>query len=221
MRLLCVSDIHGKYGRVVELLRNIEVYDVLLISGDITHLGGYEECEEVVSPFLSVGAEYRATTLAVPGNMDRPEVLDCLRNIGINLNGDGVVVGDVGFMGVGGSNKTPFSTPNELSDSEMVELLNSGYRKILEAKKKVLVSHAPPKGTKLDRSFIGFHAGSRVVRNFIEERDIDLCLCGHIHESRGEELLGKCICVNPGPLKEGYYVIIDIEEKIKVTWRKL
>ena len=221
MRLLCISDIHGKNSNVIEFLRSVEGYDIALISGDITHLGGYEECEEIISPFLSRDNGSNVVTLAVPGNMDRPEVLNCLEDKGINLNGRGIVVNEVGFMGVGGSNKTPFSTPNELSDSEIVNLLDSGYMEISEAKRKILVSHAPPKGTKLDRSFIGFHAGSKVIRKFIEEHSIDLCICGHIHESRGEDSLGNCRCVNPGPLKEGYYVIIDFGKEIKITWRKI
>ncbi len=221
MRLLCVSDIHGNYSNVIELLRKVETYDMVLVSGDITHLGGYKECEEIISPFLVTGAEYKAVVLAVPGNMDRPEVLNYLKDSKIDLNGKGVIINDIGFMGVGGSNKTPFSTPNELSDSEMFAFLDNGYDKISGAGKKVLVSHAPPKKTRLDRSFLGFHAGSKVIREFIEKHDIDLCLCGHIHESRGEDSLGNCLCVNPGPLKDGYYVLIDIEEKIKVTWRKI
>ncbi len=221
MRLLCVSDIHGRYNNVVKLLHDVKGYDVAVLSGDITHLGDYGESESIISLFLSVGEDLGAKTIAVPGNMDRQGVLRFLEDKGISLNGNGLIWGNIGFMGIGGSNKTPFSTPNELSDTDMLNLLNEGYEKIENADIKVLVSHAPPKKTKIDKSFMGLHAGSEVIKNFIEKHDIDLCICGHIHEAKGEDRLGKCICVNPGPLKDGYYAFVDIEKTINVTWRKI
>jgi Icc-related predicted phosphoesterase len=48
------------------------------------------------------------------------------------------------------------------------------------------------------------------VREFIEEQQPELCLCGHIHESRAEDRIGKTHVINPGPLKEGGYVLLRL-----------
>jgi len=52
----------------------------------------------------------------------------------------------------------------------------------------VLVSHEPPKGC-LDLTYHGFSAGSLYLRELVEhtEHKPRLWLCGHIHESRGQE----------------------------------
>ena len=42
--------------------------------------------------------------------------------------------------------------------------------------------------------------GSRAVRNFIEETQPLLAICGHVHEGRGSTKLGATVCVNPGSL---------------------
>jgi len=40
--------------------------------------------------------------------------------------------------------------------------------------------------------------GSTAVRDFILERAPLLGLHGHVHESRGAQLLGRTLCLNPG-----------------------
>ncbi|MBM2838905.1 MAG: metallophosphatase, partial [Deltaproteobacteria bacterium] len=34
------------------------------------------------------------------------------------------------------------------------------------------------------------------------------CITGHIHESKGEDAIGKTTIINPGPFFEGGYVVI-------------
>jgi Icc-related predicted phosphoesterase len=52
----------------------------------------------------------------------------------------------------------------------------------------------------VDRSGSGEHLGSEAVRRAIEERRPRLVLCGHIHESWGEEATaGSTRVVNLGP----------------------
>jgi Icc-related predicted phosphoesterase len=69
------------------------------------------------------------------------------------------------------------------------------------------------------------HAGSAAVRAFLEEHDVSLCLCGHIHEARGEARVGPARCVNLGAFKSGRYALVDIragaEPGIEITWRSL
>lgn len=68
----------------------------------------------------------------------------------------------------------------------------------------ILVAHAPPYDTALDR--LPGHPqpiGSRAVRAFIETRQPALALHGHVHESpqvsgRYFEIIGRTLCINPG-----------------------
>ncbi len=207
MRLLCLSDIHGKRIVIEELLKEAGRVDTIVISGDITHAGNYDRAREILEPLFDLGLE----VIAIPGNMDTESVSQYLKDIRANIEGHGKVIGGVGFFGVGGSNHSIFRTPNEKPGEMLSKLLETGYGEIEYREVKVLVSHAPPRNTKLDRSFAGTHVGSDEIRRFLETKEIDLCICGHIHESSGEDTIKGTKCVNVGPYKSGYYCIIDIE----------
>jgi Icc-related predicted phosphoesterase len=217
MTLLCLSDIHGEGSGLEAVAAASQDADLIIIAGDVTQRGGRADAERVISPLLASGRR----VLALAGNMDREGVGLFLEERGIGIHGKGTVIGEVGFMGLGGSNPTPFGTPFELRAEEEAGLLAKGYLQIAQSRRKVLISHAPPKDTRLDRNFTGLHVGSSEVRKFILSHDIHLCICGHIHEARGEEVLGSALCVNLGPYKNGGYALVRIgEEKPSVEWRQ-
>jgi Icc-related predicted phosphoesterase len=217
MKLLCLSDIHGEGAGLLDVLRDASEADLVVIAGDLTHLGGYSEAEAILAPLLTSGKPI----IAVGGNMDRAGARQCLDDRGINIHARGIAIGQVGFMGLGGGTPSPFGTPWELTEEETGGILVSGLAGIATAPYKVLVSHPPPRGTKLDRSFTGKHVGSEAVREFLLEGSVDLCICGHIHESAGEDTLGRAQCVNIGPFKNGRYALIGIEDaRAHVTWRQ-
>jgi Icc-related predicted phosphoesterase len=58
----------------------------------------------------------------------------------------------------------------------------------------------------------GFHVGSTAVRDFIEEAQPDLVICGHIHESRGKDKIENSVVINCGAAKEGNYALVEISE---------
>lgn len=207
MLLLCLSDIHGEGAGIAGILERHPDVDAVVLVGDLTHLGGAAEAARVVEPLLAAGAR----VLAVPGNMDRPEVLGWLEERGLSLHGCGVTIGEVGFLGLGGSSPTPFGTPFEVSGGEAERLLEAAWRATDGARTRVLVSHAPPHLTRLDRTRARLHAGSPVVRAFLEGHDAALCLCGHIHEAAGEDAVGMTRCLNPGAFKNGRYALVSIE----------
>jgi len=80
-------------------------------------------------------------------------------------------------------------------------------RRVLErfGKLDILLTHVPPYGV-LDRvdskvippSWVGRHAGSRVVLEYIEGMQPDYVICGHIHEAEGYRKLGKSRIYNLG-----------------------
>ena len=74
-----------------------------------------------------------------------------------------------------------------------------------------LVSHTPPFQTKTDKLLSGAHVGSTAVRTCIEQHQPLLCLTGHIHESRGQDNIGRTLILNPGMVKNGGYIEILFE----------
>ncbi len=207
MRLLCLSDIHGEAGGLEELLSGEGRCDLVVVAGDITHLGDRAEAERILAPIFSAGMPL----VAVAGNMDRDTARGYLGERGVDLHGRGIRIGDVGFMGLGGGTPSPFRTPWEISDDEAERCLAQGFTDIAEAPFRVLVSHAPPRGTDLDRSFARAHVGSAPVRRFVDAGRVGLCICGHIHESAGTQVLGETPCVNIGPFKTGSYALVTID----------
>ncbi|NOY10207.1 MAG: YfcE family phosphodiesterase [Spirochaetes bacterium] len=218
MRLLCFSDIHGRTDGIAGILKSTGNIDIVVLSGDITQKGNYNTAESIMSVFVNSGLR----VLAVPGNMDTGEVVRFLEDKRINLHEKNSIIDNIGFIGLGGSVKTPMNTPLEISETEMEQALKRSYGDVKETEVKVLITHTPPKRSSLDRVFAGIHAGSEAVRNFIENNKIDLCICGHIHESGGEEVINGCMCVNTGAYKNGNYCIADIGLKgIKIERRKV
>ena len=116
------------------------------------------------------------------------------------------------LFGLCGSNKTPLHTPQEYNESDMELVLNK-FKKIDTTQYYIFVTHSPPVKTKLDKIFWGGHVGSKVVRNFIEKFQPDLVICGHIHEARGVDTIGKTLVINPGPFPR-HYAIITCTESI-------
>jgi len=75
---------------------------------------------------------------------------------------------------------------------------------------RILLIHTPPIGT-LDIDD-GKHKGSAVINDLIEKFRPAWLFCGHAHAARGNELVGECMVVNPGALKNGFYALVDTEK---------
>jgi Icc-related predicted phosphoesterase len=218
MQLLVLSDIHGAAHKVKRILANRHTADLAIIAGDLTHLGGAKQAEEIITPLLESGLRL----LAVPGNMDTREVLDYLQEKKISIHGRGTVIDKVGFFGLGGGNYSPFRAPFEQSEQEIEELLNKGFMAVQGSKPIVLISHVPPFATLLDRTFAGVHCGSQAVKDFLLAKAPELCICGHIHESANQELVGKTISVNVGAVKNDNYCLIELlHDKINISRRTI
>ena len=209
MRIIALADIHSKLKNLGLIRPELASCDLVVLCGDITHFGGMSEAAAILDEIRAVNP----AVLAVAGNVDRKDVQPYLDGEGIGLHGTGKAVGDIGFFGVGGSNVTPLGTPNEIPDKEILGILEKGYADVEQARIKIIVSHPPPKKTKVDRIFLGLHVGSKSLRTFIEQHQPDICLTGHIHEARGEDTIGKTRILNPGPFFKGGYVDVMIDEE--------
>ncbi len=208
MRIVSFGDIHMATGQIERLAGELSSADLALISGDLTNFGGERETMRV----LAAIRDSRPQLLAIPGNLDKPEVIDCLKAQGVSLHGEGQQCRGVSFFGCGGSNITPFRTPTELEEGELERLLKQGYDQVNGQRPLLMLSHTPPYGTRVDRLRDGRHVGSPAVRDFIERHQPDVCVSGHVHEATGIDRLGLTTLVNAGPLRDGGYIVIVVAE---------
>ncbi|GFM38487.1 metallophosphoesterase [Desulfovibrio psychrotolerans] len=198
------GDIHDDISRI-HAIPGIRQAAGVILSGDLTVGGSVKQAERV----LRAVAEVNQTVYAQIGNMDRAEVTTYLEENGWNIHiRSREIAPGVGLMGVGTSTFTPFGTPSEFPDSRIAEWLEQAYRDARHFRRLILISHTPPFNTECDRISSGVHVGSRAVREFIEEHQPDICLCGHIHESRATGKLGRTTLINTGTLSAGGYAVI-------------
>jgi Icc-related predicted phosphoesterase len=204
MKIMVFGDIHEYLHTLTTLEAPLRHADLLLVTGDLTRWRGPETAAKV----LDALTPYNTNILAQVGNTDSWETNHYLDRLGINLHGQGYHFGTLGIFGVGGSNATPFCSPTEFSEAEIAAYLMSGYEMIKDAPRKLLIAHCPPYRTAIDRLYSGDHVGSTSVRQFIEAYQPDICIAGHIHESPGEDWIGKTLVLNPGMLAQGGYVMV-------------
>jgi Icc-related predicted phosphoesterase len=204
MKIISFGDIHmatRNLERMGEVMRDC---DLVIVSGDLTNFGGVADARKVLADVRRACP----SVLALPGNLDRREVIPLLEEEGIALHGKGLVSGGVGIFGCGGSNITPFGTPTELSEDEIHETLRAGYDAVRDVRPLLMVCHTPPFDTKCDRILSGQPVGSTAARRFIEEVKPDVCISGHIHESAGVDQIGPTKIFNAGPFKGGGYIVM-------------
>jgi hypothetical protein len=215
MKILSITDIHGAYKTTEEIIRH-ESPDVLVIGGDLTNVGTVREVDQAIGKFQVLAKKI----LCVAGNMDLPQHDEFYSRIGVSINGRGVIIDNVGFFGVSAAPHSRLRTPYEISEEEIAQRIERGYADVQSAQWKIFVPHAPPYGTKVDIIHAGFHVGSMAVRDFVEEAQPHVVLCGHIHEARGQDKIENSHIVNCGPGKEGYYAIVKIDTDVTISLHK-
>jgi putative phosphoesterase len=215
MRIIAFTDIHGSYEKAADILSKESRFDVVVIGGDLTTNGTVDEATSAIRRFQL----FRKPVLAVAGNMDSPSFDAPFVRLGVNINAKGFVLEDVGFFGIAGSPFTPMHTPYEISEEEIQRRAEAGWRDVQSTRWKVFVPHPPPRDTKLDKIFLGKHVGSTAVREFVYRNQPDVLICGHIHESRGLDTLGKTKMVNCGSAGRGSYAVIEIQDEITIDVR--
>ena len=173
--------------------------DYYFAAGDLVSWGrGLEK----VGPLLSV---HRQKVYVLPGNHEsETDIAAFCSQFGlVDFHGATLELPDARIAGLGYSSPTPFDTPGEYTEEEMAARLAP-----FDAfKPTVMICHAPPLDTPLDRVHEGLHAGSRAVRDFIERVQPAHFFCGHIHEAEGVVVqMGSTRAMNVG--KRGYLLEI-------------
>jgi Icc-related predicted phosphoesterase len=196
-RLLIFSDIHND-RQALQSLMNIDA-DYYFAAGDLVSWA--RGLDKMAEP-MKRRAEHM---YVLPGNHESEKnIADFCERYGfVNFHGGTLEIGATHVAGLGYSTPTPFDTPGEYSEEEMAARLEKFADKLAEGKPSVLICHAPPLNTDLDRIRAGLHAGSRAVREFIEKYQPAYFFCGHIHEAEGVAIqMGATRAQNVG--KKGY-----------------
>lgn len=219
MKVLAVSDVHGAVEQLEAILAREDDYDLVLVAGDITDtsLEDYDGTAEAAMKLLDSRGRF---VKAVPGNMDDERILKLLIGNRVNLHKNVFSLRDYEFIGFGGGRTPGGGTPFEPDDSERGEVLKQLIQR-RTADNLAVVSHEPPKNTSADLTSSGEHVGSEALRGVMEDEDINLVLCGHIHEAVSVEEVGGTTVVNPGPVTEGRYAVLELEDGVDVDLRGL
>ncbi len=234
MRLLGITDLHSGVGMLERILQQAGPVDLVLLGGDITNFGSPEDVEVIVKKLLQDGLG----VLAVAGNCDSPEIEHRLEQLGVSLYRRGVVRDQVGFQGL--SAMPPWkSRMYHFSEDQLADDLQEGYRQLQQYqlapatssggspapqpgwKTHIVLSHVPPRDCKLDRTFLGRHVGSQALRRFIDQLQPDLVICGHIHEGRGLDRLGRTWVLNCGPAAAGNYALVEVGSQVRLQLRRV
>lgn len=193
MKIIFISDLHNAF----DALQLLPKADLLVVGGDFTQLGSQEEVLAAIKRVEN--AAIAPTFLAVGGNMDCPNADQVIATTGHALTLENTVaIRHLRLRGVGGGNTSPFNTPFEWSDQEMAPKLAA----IPAEEINIFVSHAPAFKSGADAIPSGLNVGSQAIAQFLQQNQVPLALCGHIHEAKGIYEFGHTTVVNPGPFGE-------------------
>jgi len=194
MKLLAFADIHGSQTALKRIEQKIKAQnpDLLVCAGDISIF------EHGIGIILRKLNRLGKKIIMVHGNHEDDSTFlkysKIFKNI-IFIHKNYHIENNLLFLGFGGGG---FS----MTDKEFEKIAKSRFKKIIKEnkdKKIILITHAPPYGTKLDRLGKN-HVGNKSFRQFIEKYSIDLAVSGHLHENFGkEDKIKNTKVINPGP----------------------
>lgn len=236
--ILALADLHDRVemlDRLKDIVEGIKPH-LIVFCGDLHNASDREAARPAALALAGLGPK----VLIVPGNMDhRDTVPDLWQEAGlIMLHRACFRFGPAAFLGMGGM---VAKDPRRLSDparfyhrdEEVNEQLSALYPQADGAACRIVVVHQPPRGVQ-DTLYNGESSGSVSLRCFVEERQPDLLLCGHIHEARGEGRIGRTRVVNAGELRRGYGAVVEIgrcnknnnnntneDDEISIKWIEL
>lgn len=189
MKLLAISDLHGDadLARFAANTGSEEQVDAVLIAGDLSMMG--REFTGVIAPFT----ELSVPIMLIGGNHDDNERVRRLAETydAIHLDGYGVIIDGVGFIGTRG---VTIGTSRQ-SEEEITEALERAAR-YAQAETLVSMTHGHPAGIPMG-SLSSFVHPSKTIESVIRTLEPTVHLCGHLHEGAGlVERIGKTHVVN-------------------------
>ena len=190
MRILAFIDMHGSLSALKKIKKKAKNADIIVCGGDFTIF------EQGIERFMKEFNKLKKPFLLIHGNHEDDTTLRHLghkyKNIHF-IHGTHFIFRDVVFLGWGGGG---FSIEDK--DFEKKAKKFNKFLKDHKDKAFVLVSHAPPYNTKLDK-ICKESCGNKSIRKFIKENKVDLNISGHLHENEGKmDKIDKSTVINPG-----------------------
>ncbi|MDI9644178.1 MAG: metallophosphoesterase family protein [Candidatus Verstraetearchaeota archaeon] len=220
MRLLAISDIHGKVSSLNSILeRTSDHVDAITVSGDISHYGDRDEVQRILGILEGTGVP----VYYVLGNCDPKEALGLRPSKAVHLEDRCEEYQGLALTGAGGSMPTPFGTTFERDEEELLSQIVKNLRDCRhEARRLMLVVHNPPYGGIVDRTSFGRHVGSKRLKELILTLSPVAVQCGHIHEAAGVERIGETVVFNPGPAMKGNHALVEVAgDGVRVSLEKV
>ena len=199
LKILAAGDIHGDSGLAKSLAEKAERenVDLVILSGDLTFSD--RTPKGILAPFVRKNKK----VILIPGNHDSLATVDFLAEFyGVkNIHGYSVKYEDVGIFGCSGVN----IGINSLEEEEIFSLLKKSHNGIKYLRKKIMVTHTPPTGSKMEKfsqTFLKTNSltlASKGVRKALKELKPDILICSHLHEAEGiEEKIDNTLVINVG-----------------------
>ncbi len=141
----------------------------------------------------------------------------------------------IDMLTCGWTNPTPWDTPREMPEEQLLQKLEGLVRLVPDPKKCIFSLHAPPFGTKLDvapnltadlRMVSGLNGdpfqnvGSKAVRTILEKYQPLVGIHGHVHECAGKDKIGNTMIFNHGSeyaqgVLRGIILIFNVDKQAK------
>jgi uncharacterized protein len=191
MKILAFADTHGSMKAIREVIRKSKLADLVLCCGDLTIF------EQAMDRLVAELARIDKPVLMLPGNHEPSPELKKLcsqtHNI-VFMDGRIFESNEILIFGAQGNGFMLVDRTFERLHHNFEHMLSQRH-----SRKYMVMTHAPPYGTELDRIVDG-HCGNKSIRNFIKATKPLVAFSGHIHENAGkQDKLGQTILVNPGP----------------------
>jgi len=215
MRILCITDIHSNVRRFEKILAAEPPADLLIIGGDFTDFGKPPEVDHI----LNLAQAHTPQVFAVAGNCDSAAIDQHLIERGVSLHTRGARINDIGFFGVSAM-PTWRGTMYEFPEEDLDRFLAASYAQVEGSPRHIMVPHCPPRNSEVDRNASGVDVGSTATRKWMDKVKPLLVFCGHIHEARGQAKIGGTIVVNCGPARDGYYVVAELGNEVRVELKR-
>ena len=196
MKILAFSDVHGDLKAIDGLVAKAKKNDVdlLICAGDLTNFG--MELGKIVGKLKKCGKKL----LIVHGNHETGNEIRAVESEEVIALHDRIYLLDgYVFYGYGDGG---FSLVDERMERAVDRIAGR-----MNGRKAVVVTHAPPYGTKVDKLPWAGHCGCKSVTLAAKRLKATLLICGHLHENAGvKDYIGKTVVINAG--KNG--VILEI-----------
>ncbi len=190
MKILAFVDLHNSLSALGKIKQKAkkEKPDLIVCAGDLTIF------EHSLDYLLSILNRLNIPILIINGNHESIKSMKAACSLFKNIEfiHDKVVrKNDLVFFGYGGGGFSTIDKDFEKSAKR--------HKKDLKHQKIVLVTHAPPYGTKVDK-INGIYCGCKSITRFVKKFRPVLVICGHLHENKEKsDFIRKTKIINPGP----------------------